>query len=99
MARAKGIDGPEVFIALFTMIAEPRGCRVDWGQVRRLHVRMTNGTSSESLADYMASCSFEHDVLRTMIQHVASHFFESFPALDDLEKMIAGELTDLASEA
>jgi hypothetical protein len=41
---------------------------------------------------------FEHDVLRAMIQHVAPHLLQSFPALDDLEKMISGELTDFASE-
>jgi hypothetical protein len=41
---------------------------------------------------------FEHDVLRAMMQHVAPHFLESFPALDDLEEMISRELTDSACD-
>jgi hypothetical protein len=33
-----------------------------------------------------------------MIQHIAPHLLQSFRALDDLEKMISSEPTDLASE-
>ena len=48
--------------------------------------------------DVIDSRRFEHDVLRAVIQHVAPHLLQPFPALDDLEKMISGELTDFASE-
>jgi hypothetical protein len=33
-----------------------------------------------------------------MIQYVAPHLLESFPTLDDLEKMVSGELTGFASK-
>jgi hypothetical protein len=46
----------------------------------------------------VGSHRFEHDVLRAVIQHVTPHLGESFRPLDDLEKMIAGELTDFACE-
>ena len=42
-------------------------------------------------AGMLDSRRFEHDVLRAVIQHVAAHLVQLFPALGDLERMIAGE--------
>src|SRR5829696_5838042 len=63
---------------------------------RRSVFARTNGIAGRALR--AESRAFEHDVLHAMIQHVAPHLLESIPALGDLEKMIAGELTDFAGK-